>query len=191
MAKGHLNNVFLSWPDEKKEKVVKVQVMAQQWAWSFRYAGADGEFDTADDIITLNDLRVPVGRKVLIQLTAKNVVHAFYIPNIKLKMDAIPGKVTRMWFDLNRPGVYDIACSKVCGIHHYLMRAKLTVYSEDNYNHWMQKAQKVALVTNDPDGASVFRGWKWNIGNAYTKAGLREKNDKRSDTIPQAGKTRI
>ena len=68
-----------------------MEVTAQQWAWTFRYPGADGRFNTADDFVTLNELRVPVDRAVYLQLTSKDVVHSFYLPNFRNKIDAIPG----------------------------------------------------------------------------------------------------
>ena len=69
--------------------------MAQQWAWTFRYAGDDKVFNTDDDIITVNDLRLPIDRKVVLQFASKDVIHAFYVPNVRRKVDAMPGRVSR------------------------------------------------------------------------------------------------
>src|SRR5690554_3090854 len=72
-------NVFASYPVESEEEILKVQVMGQQWAWNFRYAGADGVFNTEDDVITLNDLRLPVDKKIVFQVISKDVIHSFFL----------------------------------------------------------------------------------------------------------------
>ncbi len=161
VSNNDLMNAFWKWPDPKTEKVLKVEVMAQQWMWSFRYAGPDGEFATADDVVTNNDLRVPTNTKILFHLTSKDVIHSFFVPNVRLKVDTIPGRVTRVWWDANKPGVYDIACAEMCGTHHYLMKARLTVYSEEDFNKWMTQSETIAANTNDPTDANLAWGWKW------------------------------
>lgn len=161
IANNDLLNVFWKWPDPKTEKVLRVEVMAQQWMWSFRYAGPDDEFGTADDVVTNNDLRVPVGTKILFHLTSKDVIHSFFVPNVRLKVDTIPGRVTRVWWDVNVPGVYDIACAEMCGIHHYLMKATLTVYTQEDFNRWIATTEQIALNTNDPSDKNLSWGWKW------------------------------
>jgi cytochrome c oxidase subunit 2 len=135
--------------------------MAQQWMWSFRYAGPDDQFGTVDDVVTNNDLRVPVNTKILFHLTSKDVIHSFFVPNVRLKVDTIPGRVTRVWWDVNTPGVYDIACAEMCGTHHYMMKAQLTVYTEEDFNRWIATSEKIALNTNDPSDANLAWGWKW------------------------------
>jgi cytochrome c oxidase subunit 2 len=160
-ANNDLLNVFWKWPDPKTEKVLRVEVMAQQWMWTFRYAGPDGEFATADDVVTNNDLRVPVNTKILFHLTSKDVIHSFFVPNVRLKVDTIPGRITRVWWDVNVPGVYDIACAEMCGTNHYLMKAQLTVYTEEDFNRWIATTEKIALNTNDPSDKNLSWGWKW------------------------------
>lgn len=161
IANDDLVNTFWKFPDPKTEKVLRVQVMAQQWMWSFRYAGPDGEFATADDIVTNNDLRVPVNTKILFHLTSKDVIHSFFVPNVRLKVDTIPGRITRVWWEVKTPGKYDIACAEMCGTHHYLMKAGLTVYSEEEFNKWLGGSSLLALNTNDPEDRNLAWGWKW------------------------------
>lgn len=153
--------VFINWPDEEKEDVFRVQVMAQQWAWNFRYAGKDGVFNTEDDVVYLNDLRVPVGKKLVIQMISKDVIHSLYLPNARRKVDAIPGRITRMWLKLVKTGVYDIACAEMCGTYHYRMQAKLTVYEESEFNSWMAEAEAKAQEENDPENLERYWGWTW------------------------------
>lgn len=149
------------WNFDDSGDVVKVQVLAQQWAWNFRYAGADGEFNTADDVVTLNEMRVPVGKKIMIQMTSKDVIHAFYVPNARIKADAIPGRFAKLWFDANKAGVYEIACAEMCGNHHYLMKAQLTVLEQTDYDAWLKESQGMAIATNDTEDVNLRWGWQW------------------------------
>lgn len=157
-------NVFIKYPNEK-EDIVRVEVLGQQWAWNFRYAGKDGVFNTEDDIVTLNDLRVPANKKVIFQLTSKDVIHALYFPNARIKVDAMPGRISRMWYELKTPGVYDIACAEMCGTFHYRMQAKLTVYSQEEYNEWMTMMQERAVHVTEVEKTDHYWGWKWVASN--------------------------
>lgn len=161
MSNNDLRDAFWKWPDPQTEKVLKVQVLAQQWMWSFRYAGPDQEFNTPDDVVTVNDLRIPEKTKILFHLTSKDVIHSFFVPAVRLKVDTIPGRITRVWWDANIPGEYDIACAEMCGTHHYLMKARLTVYPEADFQRWLSTSEKIAQTTNDPDDANQRWGWKW------------------------------
>lgn len=153
-------NVFAKWPTEE-EKPIKIQVLGQQWAWNFRYAGNDGLFNTDDDVVLLNDLRVPIGRKIIFQITSKDVIHSLYLPNAKQKVDAIPGRLTRMWVELTKAGLWDIACAEMCGTYHYRMQAKLTTYTQEDYDAWLKEANEKAAQENDLTNPDLFWGWKW------------------------------
>lgn len=153
-------NVFTNWPSED-EDILRVEVLGQQWMWNFRYAGKDGLFNTQDDITTVNDLRVPKGKKVVFQILSKDVIHSLYFPNARRKTDAIPGRITRLWIQFNKLGKYDIACAEMCGTYHYRMAAKLTVYDQVDFIRWMEQVQDMALAANDPENPDLYWGWKW------------------------------
>lgn len=153
-------NTFLNYPKES-EDIVRVEVLAQQWAWNFRYAGKDGIFNTEDDVVTLNDLRLPVGKKVIFQVSSKDVIHSLYFPNARQKVDAMPGRISRLWFELTTPGVYDIACAEMCGTYHYRMKATLTVYSQEDYDKWLGEQESIATTVNDVENPDMYWGWKW------------------------------
>jgi cytochrome c oxidase subunit 2 len=156
--------VFANWPKET-ENVEKIEVMGQQWAWNFRYAGKDGLFNTEDDIVTLNELRVPVGKKIVFQITSKDVIHSFSIPNVRLKVDAMPGRLSRMWTQFTTPGIYTVACTEMCGTYHYRMQAKISVYSEDEYKNWLANAETTSNYVVDKENPDLFWGWKWMTAN--------------------------
>lgn len=153
--------VFANWPDRKSNDVLKVEVMAQQWMWKFRYAGADGVFNTNDDVVTTNDLRLPINKKVVFQITSKDVIHSFFIPNARRKVDAMPGRISRMWAEFTKAGDWPIACAEMCGTHHYLMQAYLKTYSTEDFNKWYDQAKTYALSENDTENKDTFWGWSW------------------------------
>lgn len=149
------------WNFDESGDVVRIQVLAQQWAWNFRYAGADGEFNTADDVVTLNNMYIPVNKKIMVHMTSKDVIHSFYLPNVYLKADAIPGRYAKLWFDTKKTGNYEIACAEMCGNHHYLMKAQLTVLEQSDYDNWLKESQSMAIATNDTEDMDLRWGWKW------------------------------
>lgn len=118
-------------PDER------IRVIAQQWAWTFVHPGADRELDTADDVTTVNELRVKRDTVYHFELTSRDVVHSFSVPAFRLKQDAVPGRVITGWFEPTRPGTYDIQCAEMCGIGHALMPARITVESAAEHAAWL------------------------------------------------------
>jgi cytochrome c oxidase subunit 2 len=143
-------------------RAVRIQVNAHQWAWDARYPGPDGRFNTPDDIVTLNDLRVPVDAPVVIQLAATDVLHSFSLPNFRVKQDAVPGMVNQLWFQAKETGEFDIACAQHCGVHHYKMRGQLSVLPPDEYAAWERTASELAARTFDPEDKTAHWGWDWD-----------------------------
>lgn len=144
---------------DSNPKALRVEINARQWAWQVRYAGADGVFKTPDDVVTLNDLRVPVGTPVSLQLGAVDVIHSLYLPNFRIKQDIVPGTITQAWFQATDTGTFEIACAQHCGTHHYKMRGQLTVQAPEDFRAWMQEAAINAQLDHDPSEESW--GWAW------------------------------
>ncbi len=159
MSSDDMVNTFWKYPTD--EESIKVEVLAQQWMWNFRYAGPDGQFNSDDDVLSNHDLVLPVNRKIEFRITSKDVIHSFYLPNARIKVDAIPGRITRMWVEFTDTGEYDIACAEMCGTHHYMMKAKLKVLSEEKYAVWKSESEKIAIAENDTDNLDNYWGWKW------------------------------
>lgn len=140
---------------------LRVEVVAQQWAWRFRYAGPDGAFGTVDDVTTINDLRLPRGRAVALEVRSVDVVHGLFLPSMRARADVFPGRTARAWFRPAREGASELACGAVCGAAHYQMRAEVTVLPPAGYEAWMG-----ALVDDQrrraAAGAEVAPGaWPW------------------------------
>ncbi len=158
-SRADIEEYLFKWPTSAD--TVRIEVMPQQWVWNFRYAGADGVFNTADDVVTLNEMWIPKGRPVFLNLKAKDVIHSFYVPNFRIKQDANPGHVTRMWFQAKETGSMEIACSQLCGWAHYKMKADLTVMENDAFERWYAEAQGDAKRRFDPADTEAQWGWEW------------------------------
>jgi cytochrome c oxidase subunit 2 len=125
---------FPSNPDD-----VVVQVSAKQFNWDMTYPGPDGELGTTDDLELENDLHVPVNKVVHVQLTSQDVIHSFFVPQMRLKQDALPGRVINLWFEATKPGTYEIPCAELCGFGHSGMLGYLTVHTDEDYAEWIRE----------------------------------------------------
>ena len=133
--------------DDGAEKPPLVEVTARQFEWRLRYAGADGAIGTPDDVHGVNDLHIPVDEEVVIAIKSQDVLHSFFLPNLRLKQDVVPGMKQFVWFRANRSGVYDVVCAELCGWGHYKMRGRLTVESRERFDKWLaQKYQDQELT---------------------------------------------
>ncbi len=138
---------------------VTVKVTANQWYWSYAYPKDQGggfsfdsllkpedQIDPAKGDIWLlsvdNEAVVPVGKNVLIEVTASDVIHSFTVPAFGVRIDAVPGRLNTAWFRAERVGVYYGQCSKICGKDHAFMPIAVRVVSEKDYADWLAQAQK-------------------------------------------------
>ena len=149
-------NAFPNRPD-----TIEIKVTAEQFAWNIHYPGKDGKFgrtkaklidsqnnplgldssdpDAKDDITTVNQMHIPVGRPVIIHLTTKDVIHCFGIPVMRVKQDVLPGMSIKTWFTPTKTGQWEIVCGQLCGIGHYRMKGFLTVHTQKDYDDWLVK----------------------------------------------------
>lgn len=155
---------------ESKANPLEVRVVAEQFAWNIQYPGADGVFGrrevglvsstnplgldmndphAKDDIVTLNQLHLQVGRPVLIHLSSKDVIHSFSLPYMRVKQDAIPGTEVAIHFTPTHAGEegFEIACAQLCGLGHYRMRGQYAVHDKAKFQQW--------LAANAPETAAT------------------------------------
>ncbi len=146
---------FITVPDGADE----FEVLGQQWMWSYRYPGKDGRLgktdprnvtadnpfgiDTADPagqddvLVQGEDLHLPLDRPVKFLLRSLDVLHDFYVPQFRAKMDMIPGMITYFWITPTRTGTFDILCAELCGVGHHAMRGIVVVEEESAYKDWL------------------------------------------------------
>ncbi|MBI1818066.1 MAG: cytochrome c oxidase subunit II [Deltaproteobacteria bacterium] len=116
-----------------------VRVTAKQFNWEIRYPGPDGKFDTDDDLQVDNDLHVPLNKVVRVILRSKDVIHSFFVPQMRLKQDAVPGRDIQVWFQATKAGQYEIPCAELCGFGHSGMKGALFVQTKDDYDQWVKE----------------------------------------------------
>ena len=145
---------------------LKIEVSAKQFAWNFRYAGPDGVFGKTDiklindaggnafgiddkdpaskDDITSASIKVPAGKPIMLIMKSRDVIHNFFVRELRLKQDIVPGMEIPMHFQADKIGVYEVPCSELCGLGHHQMRTTLEVMAPADFEKWMrdQAAQK-------------------------------------------------
>jgi cytochrome c oxidase subunit 2 len=145
---------------------LQVEVTGMQFAWYFRYPGTDATFGTtrpelvapaegnpvgidptdphsSDDFVA-SQLVLPANREVDLRLRAQDVIHGFFIPEMRLKQNAIPGQTIHLHFTPTTPGTYAILCTQLCGTGHFRMNANLRVLSPADFSNWLASNQKAA-----------------------------------------------
>jgi cytochrome c oxidase subunit 2 len=130
-----------------------VRITGQQWAWRFTLPGPDGELDTDDDVDVVNDLHVPLNDVVEFELTSSDVIHSLYIPDFRLKQDAVPGRTIRGWFKPTREGKYEVVCAELCGFGHTMMKGSLVVEGREAYHQWLQSKIAEAQAQRRKEGS--------------------------------------
>jgi len=119
------------------------EVTARQFEWRIRYPARGKKLmptPQPDDIYTVNDLRVPSGLPVGISLRTDDVQHSFFVPEFRIKQDAVPKLVIPIWFEVTKPGDYDLVCAELCGWGHYKMKARVKATSETEFEKWRSEA---------------------------------------------------
>ena len=133
-------------PTGEGAAAVNVDVTAMQFAFIFRYP---------DSGIISGELHVPVGQPVALNMEAKDVIHAFWVPQFRLKQDVIPGQPTLLSFTATRAGSYPIICAELCGPYHGGMRSTVVVEDPDEYSTWVTKNSPAPLPVSAPSAPSA------------------------------------
>ena len=178
------------------QDIIHVRVVAQQYAWNIHYPGPDGlfgnlkselvdevsnpigldrsSFGASDDFFTINQFHIPVDKKIRIDLSTKDVIHSFKLPELRVGQDAIPGMTIPIHFEATmtseqflkqmvgtpREGKgLEIACAQLCGLGHYRMKGYLTVETEDEYNDWLDLQAEYLLEENEEDEWGDEEDW--------------------------------
>jgi len=156
---------FVTVPNDATE----VEVVAQQWQWSFRLPGADGKLGTSnarlvssdnplginpddpngqdDVVVEAADLHLPIDKPVKMLLRSIDVLHDFYVPEFRAKMDMVPGMVTYFWFTPTRTGTFEVLCAELCGTGHGFMRGVVMVDTAQDYATWLQQQSTFAQLS--------------------------------------------
>jgi cytochrome c oxidase subunit II len=131
------------------ERAYEIAVLGRKWSWQFTYP--DGTMS--------NDLHVPVGEPVRLMMTSEDVIHSLSIPAFRVKMDLVPGRYTRTWFQAKQPGKFDLYCTEYCGTGHSDMLASVVVHERDDFDEWLKEAGDILGNSATPveAGEKLFR----------------------------------
>lgn len=148
---------------------LQIEVVAQQFAWNFRYAGPDGHWGKTDvrliddssnplgmdpkdpggkDDVVTSVVTVPVNREIELLLRTKDVTHSFFVRELRFKQDTVPGMVIRLHFKAEKTGQYEVACAELCGLGHHRMRSFLRVVPPEEYDKWLAEEVRLKLEEN-------------------------------------------
>ena len=171
---------YVNVPDDAQE----FEVLAKQWQWAFRFPGEDGKFGTVDVknvslnnpfgmnpndprgeddvLVNTNTVHLPINQPYKALLRSNDVLHDFFVPEFRAKMDSVPGMITYFWFEPAREGKFEILCAELCGQGHYTMRGWVEVDTQEDFDAWLAGqptwAQMQAGITPKSYSAAAQRG---------------------------------
>jgi len=144
-----------------KDVEAVAEVTARQFEWRIRYPAPGRPLmqdRQPDDLYTVNDLHVPTGRPVLINLRTADVQHAFFSPELRVKQDAVPGLIIPVWFEIPKRGEYTLTCAELCGWGHYKMKARIAAEPEAEFRQYLEQLQIEQNDDGFPDDAGEDEG---------------------------------
>jgi cytochrome c oxidase subunit 2 len=151
---------------------LKIDVYGQQWWWSYEY---DVNQDGKPDIITANDLVLPVNRKIELRIHSRDVIHSFWIPALAGTRDAVPGREQYLEFEPTQIGTFDGQCKEFCGLSHANMRARAIVMSQADYDNWVADQQKPAATpAAGSQAAAGLDTFKTKCSSCHEIAGVNQ-----------------
>ena len=142
------------------EAEVELTVIGHQWWWEIRYSGSP--------IVAANEIYIPVGKKVRVEIDSADVIHSFWVPQLARKIDAIPGHLNYIWLEANKVGVYQGRCAEYCGTQHTWMKFKVFVKSTEDYAQWKSDAE--AAIKKTAAAAAAATGTDSSADPANTLA---------------------
>jgi cytochrome c oxidase subunit 2 len=182
---GIVSAIVLSRDDALGKNYLRVNVTAQQFAWSFSYPDSKG--------LTSGTLRLPRGRSVELILHSKDVIHSFWVSEFSQKQDTVPGLTTKLHITPSRLGTFPVICTELCGLGHSVMRTVAIVMTPAAFNKWVAGQTKAITSPNTGvAGAAVFKNNQCGACHTLTAAGTAAKVGPDLDKLPgyaqQAGK---
>jgi len=187
------------WKLEEKNEPgqLDVLVIGQQWTWSYRYdtdgdgffidVNEDGKVDAADekfpldmvldpdDVVTQNELVMPVGEQVDLTITSRDVIHSFWIPRLNGKRDAVPGKFSTWSLQANETGKFTGWCTEFCGLSHARMRMDAIVLTDADFDAWLENQMRPAEIPDEATDPDAFAGRELFINQCVSCHVIREE----------------
>jgi cytochrome c oxidase subunit 2 len=176
-AIGIVSAIVLARDDALGKNYLRVNVTAQQFAWSFSYPESKG--------LTSGTLRLPRGRSVELVFTSKDVIHSFWVSEFSQKQDTVPGLTTRLHITPNHLGTFDVICTELCGLGHAVMRTEAIVMTPAAFDKWANgQSQAVTSPNTSVAGAAVFKNNSCGACHTLTAAGASATTGPDLDKLP-------
>lgn len=159
-----------------KDTDLKVDVVGQQWWWEFQYH-IDGDRSTPPDFVSANELVIPIGQQVPIEVSARDVIHSFWIPRLNGKIDAVPGREHAWRLEASKPGTYKGQCTEFCGLSHGTMKMEVRALETENWVEWARNQMKDAAPLIE--GQTGYVGQEifiTNCARCHSVSGLTDTN---------------
>lgn len=129
---------------------IEIKVTGQKWFWTFDYIESG--------INTMNELVVPIDKPIQLTMSSRDVIHSFFVPGFRVKMDVLPNRYSVTWFEATQKGVFDLFCAEYCGTGHSEMIGKVKVLGEREYYEWLESSSSVGEGLTLPEfGAKLYQ----------------------------------
>lgn len=126
---------------------LEIYAVSKQWMWKFQHPGGQRE---------INELHVPVGRPVKLTMTSEDVIHSWFVPAFRTKMDVLPGRYTMAWFEATKPGSFHLFCAEYCGTDHSHMTGRIVVMTPAQYERWLSNSNGAGAQSLASVGEQLF-----------------------------------
>ena len=163
---GHLAAPGVGAAGDALLPAVTINLTGHQWWWQVEYPDAQ--------VVTANEIHVPVGVPIQVRLTSQDVIHSFWVPQVAGKVDLIPGKVNLVTLRPDRPGIYRGLCGEFCGLQHARMHSRLVVESAEAYVQWLERERQPAIPPATPEAAEGQRLFVARCAECHTVQGATD-----------------
>ena len=160
---------------EPKQDALHVDVIGQQWWWEYRYdIDGDGKYD---EIITANDLVIPAGREIALNIKSRDVIHSWWTPRLQGKKDAVPGRSHPLTMQADKPGEYLGQCTEFCGLSHAEMRIKVVAMDAADFDAWAKHQMSDFKAPTDASAASGWAAFAGQCTTCHELTGMTDPTD--------------
>ena len=157
------------------DEALTVKVTGQQWWWEYSYdIDGDGEF-TDEDVVTANDLVVPAGVDVNLDIGSNDVIHSFWIPALNGKKDAVPGRIHELAINADEPGTYVGQCTEFCGLSHGYMRQRVIALTPDEFDDWLANQEDDAQMPSEEEAAAGAELFTTQCSGCHLARGINDE----------------
>jgi cytochrome c oxidase subunit II len=160
--------------NERDADDLTIQVTGQQWWWEYAYdTDGDGEF-TDEEVLSANDLVIPAGQNVNLDIQSNDVIHSYWIPALNGKKDAVPGRTHPLRLNADEPGTYVGQCTEFCGLSHGYMRQRVVALEPAEFDEWLENQQNDADMPSEEEAAAGAELFTTQCSGCHLAKGIND-----------------